>query len=81
MPALDGTGPMGLGPLTGKDRGWCNPYFYGIRPPIWGFPAFQPWSWKGIPFGLGMRFINPYFASFRPFPSRFWGRGRGLRRW
>lgn len=81
MPALDGTGPMGLGPMTGGGRGWCNPYFYGVRPPWWGFPALQPWGWRGIPYGLGMGFINPYFAGFRAFPYRFSGRGRGLRRW
>lgn len=26
MPGFDGTGPMGLGPMTGGGRGFCNPY-------------------------------------------------------
>jgi len=29
MPGMDGTGPRGLGPMTGGGRGWCNPYFAG----------------------------------------------------
>ncbi len=82
MPALDGTGPMGMGPLTGGGRGWCNPYFYGIRPSLWGFPAYQPWAWQGIPYGLGRGFLRPYWpGNFMVFPYRFFGRGRGLRRW
>ncbi|MGI6252541.1 MAG: DUF5320 domain-containing protein [Aminivibrio sp.] len=24
MPARDGTGPMGMGPMTGWGRGWCG---------------------------------------------------------
>ena len=26
MPGFDGTGPMGMGSMTGGARGWCNPY-------------------------------------------------------
>ena len=26
MPGFDGTGPMGMGPMTGGGRGFCNPY-------------------------------------------------------
>ena len=29
MPGLDGTGPMGMGPMTGGGRGFCSPR--GIR--------------------------------------------------
>ena len=29
MPGFDGTGPQGRGPLTGRGRGYCNPW--GIR--------------------------------------------------
>jgi|YelNatPaOPRAMG01_1025707.scaffolds.fasta_scaffold14551_5 hypothetical protein len=81
MPALDGTGPMGMGPMTGGGRGWCNPYFYGAWLPRWRYPAFQPWGWRGIPYGMGTGFMSPYFAGFRAFPYYLRGPGRGLRRW
>jgi hypothetical protein len=80
MPAFDGTGPMGMGPMTGGGRGWCNPYYAGIRPPICGYPTFQPFS-RGIPSRFGMWPLNPYYAGFRAFPHRFFGRGKGLGRW
>ncbi|MGC9434773.1 MAG: DUF5320 domain-containing protein [Methanomicrobiales archaeon] len=39
MPGMDGTGPMGEGPMTGRRMGWCNPaYRYGTAAP----PAYQP---------------------------------------
>ena len=38
MPGFDGTGPMGLGPMTGGGRGFCNPYnplrTAGFAPPV-----------------------------------------------
>lgn len=44
MPGMDGTGPMGLGPMTGGGRGWCNLYFAGVR----------------SPFGTGILYSQPY---------------------
>jgi hypothetical protein len=81
MPGMDGTGPMGMGPMTGGGRGWCNPYTAGWRTPM-GYP-YSPlrMGWGGIPYGTGMMPMNPYFGGFRPFPYRPFGRGRGLRRW
>lgn len=40
MPGFDGTGPGGMGPMTGGGRGRCNPYspFYLCR--IWPLPRF-----------------------------------------
>jgi Family of unknown function (DUF5320) len=29
MPGFDGTGPRGMGPMTGGGRGFCNPW--GVR--------------------------------------------------
>lgn len=29
MPAYDGTGPQGIGPMTGRGMGPCNPYWGG----------------------------------------------------
>ena len=28
MPRNDGTGPLGLGPRTGRGRGWCRGFFF-----------------------------------------------------
>lgn len=80
MPARDGTGPMGMGPMTGGGRGWCNPYVAGWRTPM-GYPYFpQNAGWGRIPYGTGMLPMNPDFGGFRLFPCRPFGRGRGLRR-
>ncbi|RKY15427.1 MAG: hypothetical protein DRP63_06950, partial [Planctomycetota bacterium] len=59
MPGLDGTGPLGLGPRTGRGMGLCPPQppvFGGVRyqgyaaPP--GYPTYpvswwRPWAWFG----------------------------------
>jgi hypothetical protein len=81
MPARDGTGPMGMGPMTGGGRGWCNPYYAGLRAPMWAYPHLQPFGWGGIPYGFSPGFLNSYPAGFRAFPFHPSGRGRGLRRW
>ena len=77
MPGFDGTGPRGMGPMTGGMRGWCptgatrTGGYWPYRAP---FPAFRRfWSpfggrgWFGRPFGRGMGRMGG------------WGRGRG--RW
>ena len=85
MPAGDGTGPAGLGPMTGRAAGYCAGY------PVAGY--LNPMPRAG--FGYG-RFISaygpsPYFAPFgvayapgwgQPFGyfGRGWGRGRGFGR-
>lgn len=52
MPAGDGTGPAGLGPMTGRAAGYCAGY------PVPGFMNFIP---RG---GLGYgRFVSPYGRS------------------
>jgi hypothetical protein len=62
MPAFDGTGPMGLGPMTGGGRGWCHPYYAGIGPSMTGYRYFQPFGWWG-----------PYKAPSSPQEeTRFW---------
>jgi len=81
MPGMDGTGPMGMGPMTGGGRGWCNPYTGAWRPPMVGYPFSQPMGWGRIPYGINPGFLNPYFPGFRAFIPRRLGRGRGFRRW
>jgi hypothetical protein len=70
MPGFDGTGPAGMGPMTGGGRGWCNPYdapYAGSRPnrPRYAVPAGRTFAYGPVRprWGLG---------------QRFWGRGRGL---
>ncbi|WP_101513993.1 DUF5320 domain-containing protein [Thermotoga sp. SG1] len=46
MPRLDGTGPMGLGPMTGRGLGWCRYILSWTR----------PWKWRrGFRMGLAWR--------------------------
>jgi len=77
MPFGDGTGPMGLGPMTGRGAGFCagfgRPGFASTMP---GYPYLygygyltQAWPRWGYGFGRGL--------------GRGFGRGfgRGWRRW
>ena len=47
MPGFDGTGPAGMGPMTGGGRGFCSPWgigaarAYGFRPRT-GYPYYGP---------------------------------------
>ena len=82
MPGLDGTGPMGMGPMTGGARGWCNPYsplargYWG-----WGYPGGYSMPYRmpygGFGYGCGMAWgrggIGGRGMAFR----RGWGMGRG----
>ncbi|HIC91794.1 MAG TPA: hypothetical protein EYP21_07000 [Syntrophaceae bacterium] len=76
MPGLNGTGPMGMGPMTGGGRGWCNPYWGGMGyrwyGPYYGYPAY------------GMMPYGPRMYAYGPFGlgrGRRFGRGRGWRWW
>jgi hypothetical protein len=62
MPGFDGTGPMGMGPMTGGGRGLCSPW--GVRTAgTYGFPR---WTGYAYPYyGPG-----PFFPSAAPFTSR-----------
>jgi hypothetical protein len=46
MPRGDGTGPLGLGPMTGRGLGFCNPDYVNA-PPAYGW---------GMGFGRGRGF-------------------------
>jgi len=89
MPLGDGTGPAGMGPMTGRAAGFCAGYpvpgymnpvvggagFYGA-----GAPAVGPYgAGYGMPYGGR---VNPWlrrgFGFGRGFGrGRGWGRGRG----
>lgn len=53
MPRLDGTGPMGMGPMTGRSFGYCS-----------GHGAFRPFGRRGLGYrrGFDRRPYNYYGA-------------------
>jgi len=73
MPFGDGTGPMGLGPMTGRGAGFCASFgTAGFANPMPGYPhpyayarVAPVWPRWGLGFGRG----------------RGRGRSRGWRRW
>lgn len=48
MPFGDGTGPRGMGPMTGRGAGYC----IGVIRPGFDVPAFSK-GWFGLSRGLG----------------------------
>jgi len=95
MPGFDGTGPRGLGPMTGRGKGYCA---IALPPPGTGR---APYGYAGLagrpvqmsPTGLCPQTVYPYrmpradVRSLAPFfgtrlgrrLGRRWGWGRG--RW
>lgn len=53
MPARDGTGPMGMGPMTGWGRGWCGGGWGR------GFGGFGGWGRFGRGRGFGGAWAGP----------------------
>lgn len=90
MPLGDGTGPAGMGPMTGRAAGLCAGYpVPGYMNPVVGRAGFygagygMPYSGYGMPYGGR---VNPWlrrgfgFGFGRGFGrGRGWGRGRRFR--
>jgi hypothetical protein len=57
MPGFDGTGPNGMGPMTGGGRGFCSPRGFGVR--NYAFPRWAPYAYPA--YG---------FYGYRPFTPR-----------
>ncbi len=74
MPRGDGTGPLGLGTLTGRRLGPCA----GYPAPGWLFAARNCWAVLGGLWGAGRwaAGLVPRFGRGRPA-----GRGVGGRNW
>jgi len=69
MPGFDGTGPRGMGPLTGRGMGFCAvPYSGAPYPTTYGYPAAA--AYPAYPAMYG----RPYFF---PRMGRGCGMGRG----
>ena len=63
MPGGDGTGPAGLGPMTGRAAGYCAGY------PVPGF--MNPVGGRGY-WGWGRGWRNWYYATGLPGWARAW---------
>ncbi len=64
MPFGDGTGPAGMGPMTGRAAGFCAGYpVPGSMNPIPGrvWPVYGARGWSGR--GRGRGFRNLYYAT------------------
>jgi len=73
MPGLDGTGPAGMGAMTGGARGWCNPYSAAYARPGFGRAVYGR-----LPVAAGPRGRYP-FAIARHVPGLTAGPGRASR--
>ncbi|PIP05754.1 MAG: hypothetical protein COT13_02155 [Chloroflexi bacterium CG08_land_8_20_14_0_20_45_12] len=51
MPGFDGTGPRGMGPMTGGGRGFCSPWGVRVARPTYGFPRRAPYA-------------SPYYGAY-----------------
>ncbi len=70
MPAGDGTGPMGMGPMTGRAAGYCAGYGApGYANPIPG-RGFGFWGFGRGAFGRGRGYRHLYYATGLPFWAR-----------
>jgi len=87
MPRGDGTGPMGLGPMTGRGAGYCAgsgvPGFMNPIPRAGIGVGAMPYAAYGTPMALPYAAYGaPAAHSYaRPFPQTFgypaWGAGYG----
>jgi hypothetical protein len=91
MPFGDGTGPAGMGPMTGRAAGFCAGYpVPGYMNPVRGrvgsygalAPGFAPYSAPA--YGYGVPYAPVYAGWGNPWLRRGFGFGRGFgrgRRW
>jgi len=84
MPRGNGTGPAGMGPMTGRAAGFCAGYpLPGYKNPVAGragygagVPAFGPYG--GGVYGYGAGYGIPYAGWGNPWLRRGFGFGRGF---
>ena len=83
MPFGDGTGPVGLGPMTGRAAGFCAGYpVPGYVNPVMGRAGFYGSSiLANRPYGAGLYSYGlPYVGRVIPWFRRGFGFGRGFGR-
>jgi len=76
MPGFDGTGPRGMGPMTGGGRGFCSPWGIGAAlrgyrvPPAVGY-GYPYYGGAGAPYpAYGMPTTAPGVTPFAPGMTR-----------
>ena len=75
MPGFNRTGPAGMGPMTGRGLGYCNPSQTAYGPATAGGPGyFGPSYAQGSGRGRG------FSSGFRPGSGRGRGYGTGIGR-
>ena len=84
MPGFDGTGPRGMGPMTGGGRGFCNPYSptYGMGAgysqgfglPAWGGRGRGLW-FMGRGRGMGYPYAPSPYGGGLPYTPNPYGAG------
>ncbi|NPV52698.1 MAG: DUF5320 domain-containing protein [Firmicutes bacterium] len=81
MPRGDGTGPVGLGPMTGRAAGYCAGFpVPGFMNPVglWGAAYGRgPGFGRGLGFGRGRGWRRMYYATGLPGWARFGYTGWG----
>jgi len=71
MPRGDGTGPMGMGPMTGRAAGYCAGYGVpGYANPGFGRGMGMAWG-RGGGFGMGMAWRRGRGRAFGFAPAPF----------
>lgn len=60
MPGFNGTGPQGMGPMTGGGRGYCSPGARGAGAGLRG--GYRGRGYGGRPYGWGG--VPPYAERF-----------------
>ena len=79
MPGLDGTGPQGMGPMTGRGTGYCtgyvNPTYLGIGSRIRGGVGRAYVPGRGFGRGFGQDSMYNPRGLLRP---RFMGTVQGM---
>jgi len=83
MPAGDGTGPLGWGPMTGRAAGYCAgfpvPGFMNLLPGRATFGSYAPGAYPPVAYGGAMAAYG-YPARYAPIwrgPLGWFGRGFG----
>ena len=71
MPGYDGTGPAGMGSMTGRRAGYCAGYDAADRPMPGRGRAFGPGWGRGGGWGRGRGYRNRAYAPGVPDQARF----------
>ena len=63
MPGLNGTGPRGMGPMTGGGRGFCSPRGIGAAFRSYGVSPGMGAAFRSYGVSPGMGYGYPYYGA------------------